>query len=92
MIGHPTATKSKSRYSWRKQPNEAGLARVCQRPRGMELRFAGATVGHVAHHGERSFYWYGCGVNSLHFGASGIYSSMSAAMDAFERHVREAHK
>lgn len=36
------------RLTWRKEPNETGLARVCQGPRGFELRHAGVRVGSVA--------------------------------------------
>jgi hypothetical protein len=36
------------RLTWRRQPNETGLARVCQHERGAELRLNGDIVGHVA--------------------------------------------
>ena len=57
-----------SRLTWRRQPNETGLRAVCQSERGYELRFGGETVGHVSKTFEDSYYFYGCGKNSLNTG------------------------
>lgn len=35
------------RMTWRKQPSETGLARVCQGPRGAVLKVDGEDVGRV---------------------------------------------
>lgn len=35
------------RLTWRKQPSETGLARVCQDERGYDLRYDGREVGYV---------------------------------------------
>lgn len=56
------------RLSWRKQPNETGLARVCQGTRGFELRQGKETLAVVAVLGGRysrgPWYWYGMGRNT----------------------------
>lgn len=54
------------RLTWRKQPNEKGLAAVCQTPRGYELRHAGVRLGSVSPSTEMGRRydikgWYGCG-------------------------------
>jgi len=56
---------------WRKQPNETGLRRVCQGPRGFELRDGEKAVVHVApltNPANRweviGWYWYGLGMNT----------------------------
>jgi hypothetical protein len=61
-----------ARMAWRKQPNEKGLARICQGPRGYELRSGGEVVMHVAPKREgfdkwaiHGWYFYGLGYNSL---------------------------
>lgn len=36
------------RLSWRKQPNEQGLASIGQQPRGLELRYGGEYIASVA--------------------------------------------
>lgn len=56
------------RLSWRKQPSETGLARVCQAPRGAILRWAppgaeGKDIGRVYpravdFHKYDGWYWY----------------------------------
>ena len=48
---------------WRKQPNETGLARICQSARGFELRENGETIAHVAQT-KGGWYWYGYGNNT----------------------------
>lgn len=55
-----------ARLSWRRQPNETGLRAVCQSARDYELRFNGETLGHVSLSHRGSYYFYGCGKNSLH--------------------------
>jgi hypothetical protein len=52
------------RLMWRRQPNETGLAAVCQSPRGKELRNQGKTLGLARSHGGRlrdrpGYYWHG---------------------------------
>ena len=42
------AAKPKLKLTWRKEPNETGLAGVTQSPRGAELRLNGKEVGSVA--------------------------------------------
>jgi hypothetical protein len=56
---------------WRKEPNEQGLARVCQRPRGFELRENGEVLIHVSaataggwSREVEGWYWYGMGQNT----------------------------
>jgi hypothetical protein len=48
---------------WRKQPNEQGLARICQGQRGFELRENGETLMHVSPT-KTGWYWYGLGKNT----------------------------
>lgn len=40
-------TTTKTRLSWRKEPNETGLRGVCQAPRGAILKVNGEDVAHV---------------------------------------------
>ena len=54
-----------SRLSWRRQPNETGLAAICQSERDYELRFNGEILGHVSRSHKGDYYFYGCGKNSL---------------------------
>lgn len=54
---------------WRKQPDETGLPRVCQSPRGYELRENGEIIAHVVPCMKdtvtiASWYWYGFGQNT----------------------------
>lgn len=51
---------------WAKQPNERGLSRIVQGPRGFELRDGGRTEMHVAPLGRNTaqWYWYGHGKNT----------------------------
>jgi len=53
---------------WRKQPSETGLARVCQSPRGYELREDGEAIAHVVPVHMRfiitGWYWYGFDQNT----------------------------
>lgn len=54
---------------WRKQPNETGLRRVCQGPRGFELREGSTIVIRVSpllsnHREVMGWYWYGLGKNT----------------------------
>lgn len=41
-------TTNKPRLAWRKEPNEQGLARIGQGPRGYELRINGKRVADVS--------------------------------------------
>ncbi|MFL7901595.1 hypothetical protein ACJ41P_10710 [Azospirillum argentinense] len=53
--------KQSNRLSWRRQPNETGLARVCQYTRGYDLRIGNdrlASVGPNGRHAERGWNWY----------------------------------
>ena len=59
--------------TWRKQPNETGLARVTQGPRGFQLRKDGEIVMWVAPLLVRwksydivGWYFYGAGANTSH--------------------------
>ncbi len=54
-----------SRLTWRRQPNETGLAKVCQSDRDAELRFNGETLANVSTTQGGGYYYYGCGRNSL---------------------------
>ncbi len=54
-----------ARLSWRRQPDETGLSKVCQSARDAELRYAGQTLGNVSLTNNGEFYFYGCGKNSL---------------------------
>lgn len=54
-----------SRLTWRRQPDETGLAKVCQSDRDAELRFNGETLAHVSTTWDGCYYYYGCGRNSL---------------------------
>ena len=53
------------RLSWRREPSEKGLARVCQGERGRDLHVDGARVAMVRPYTEglsrerRGYYWYG---------------------------------
>jgi len=54
---------------WRKQPSATGLARICQGPKGYELRENGVTIAHVDTIAKNRFtivgwYWYGFGKNT----------------------------
>lgn len=49
---------------WRKQPNERGLAAVCQSKRGAELRDDGEILAHVSSSHCGGWYWYGFGQNT----------------------------
>lgn len=50
---------------WARQPNERGLARVVQSPRGWELRENGKVQMRVASLGNsNAWYWYGRGMNT----------------------------
>ena len=51
---------------WARQPNETGLRRVAQWPRGWELREHGEVQMHVAPLDRRcsAWYWYGHGKNT----------------------------
>ena len=51
---------------WAKQPSEKGLARVCQGPRGWELREHGKVQMCVApiDRSCSAWYWYGHGENT----------------------------
>ena len=55
---------------WRKQPNETGLARVVQSPRGYELREGNEKLIQVAPLSGKNrwdiigWYWYGLGQNT----------------------------
>ena len=57
---------------WSKEPNEKGLAGVCQGPRGFLLKENGETLAHVAPVAGKDkwdivgWYWYGFGENSYH--------------------------
>lgn len=46
------------RLSWRKEPNETGLARTGQFPRGFDLRISGITLGSVRPLNRRVTKWY----------------------------------
>lgn len=52
------------RLTWKRQANETGLARVCQSPRGFDLRAGGRYIGGVRPHRVDRFgryagwYWY----------------------------------
>ena len=56
---------------WRRKPNETGLARHCQGPRGFELRENGKVLVRVggwrapARGGNGRWHWYGFSRNSL---------------------------
>ncbi len=69
---------------WRKQPNEPG--RVCQSPRGYELRVGGEVVLCVAplYRGEGGWYWYGMGQNTCQNPAA-TKEEAKAQADAFYR-------
>jgi len=53
------------KITWKKQPSETGLARVCQAPRGADLRIDGVRVMSVRPAGRglgrsvSGWYWYG---------------------------------
>jgi len=51
------------KLTWRKEPNETGLSRVTQGPRGAILKLDGEDAGHVAPfrvawHTYKGWYWY----------------------------------
>lgn len=57
--------KNKYRLIWSKQPNQQGLARVGQAPRGAILKVNGVEVGHVyansvGFHSYLGWYWTAC--------------------------------
>lgn len=60
---------------WSKEPSEKGLARVCQAPRGLLLKFGNEELARVSHWKPSGFgyapykgyYWYGCGYNSYNY-------------------------
>jgi len=43
---------------WRKEPNETGLARVCQSPRGFDLTQAGKILARVRRTRNGGWFWY----------------------------------
>jgi hypothetical protein len=53
------------RLTWSKEPNESGLAKVCQLPRGAILKLNGKQIATVHAYTEgfsrelRGWYWYG---------------------------------
>lgn len=54
--------KKKYRLTWSRQPNEQGLASVCQGPRGAVLKVSGVRVGRVyansvGFHDYNGWYW-----------------------------------
>lgn len=59
---------SKQRFTWKKQANERGLAKVCQGQRGFDLRLNGEPIAHVRPFGwgndKKGWYWYGCSKNT----------------------------
>jgi hypothetical protein len=56
-------TERKKPLRWHKEPNEQGLASVCQSPRGAELRIGSDVLAHVYAHREgwsrnyEGWYW-----------------------------------
>ena len=57
-----------TRLTWRRQPDETGLSRVCQSDRGFELRYSGVIVGRVSFSGTGGYYFYCFNKNSLRDG------------------------
>lgn len=76
---------------WRKQPNETGLRRVVQGPRGAELRDGKRVVMRVAPLGrgaDGEWYWYGLGANT----AAQPLASIEEAKRGAEAYAREHYK
>ena len=83
------------RITWRKQPNEKGLSRVCQSPRGAILRVDGRDVARVQAHRTdwqhyRGWTWYArcdeLGVALLNDGR--VHMTIEDAKAAAEAYVR----
>ena len=57
------STPQKSRLTWSRQPNETGLARVCQAERGKDLKYNGKRIAYVRplcdgfHRKTVGYYW-----------------------------------
>lgn len=83
---------------WRKQPNDTGLARVCQGQRGFELREDGKRLMSVSHAPERyghngMWYWVGFGINT--FGQTMFQNKEDAKIDAdlyYKAHIKGMKK
>ena len=53
---------------WRREPDERGLARVMQRPRGLELRESGKVIATVVPSATSrgNWFWHGFGQNTCY--------------------------
>lgn len=58
-LARNTTMAKKYRLTWSKQPNEQGLASVCQGPRGAILKLNGVVAGRVYAnpHQYKGWYW-----------------------------------
>ena len=70
---------------WRKEPNEQGLASVCQSTRGLELREKGEMIIMVSSLREGGWYWYGMGQNTC----GNPVSTMQEAKDQATKFYKE---
>lgn len=80
---------AKPRYTWRKQPNEKGLAGVCQSPRGFLLNYGGQAVATVrprcdTHRRIIGWYWCGDGVNTAYRFAATVDEAKAECMAHFK--------
>ena len=87
------AAAAKPRLSWRKQPNETGLAAVGQGPRGAILKVNGDDVANVYAHGRSGGWYYVARNNSgtipLRNTCDKVVKDLEAAKAACEAYVRE---
>jgi hypothetical protein len=82
------------RLTWKKQANETGLASICQTPRGYNLRYKGAEIGHIYFgRSPEGWYWYArsdkYNVPLYNSAAEGIprYKDIEAAKAACKEYV-----
>jgi hypothetical protein len=69
---------------WRRQPDEQGLARVCQSPRGLQLREKGVVILRVNHLRGGGWYWCGMGQNTCDNAASSMEEAKEQAIKFYK--------
>lgn len=78
-------------YRWRRQSDETGLARVCQSPRGWDLRLGKAERVHLRWSRGRGWWWYTYGGHELPRinTCNAIVETLAEAVEHVERVVAE---
>lgn len=85
----------KPRLTWSREPDERGLARICQGERGRVLKASGVPVAHVhpihaRYHGRAGYYWWagGDGIDLANTFGVREFATIAEAMEDCEQYVR----